>query len=123
MKIQSKLGKKSFTIAEQVCHEVNGFRKIYKELQERITLSGHFPGTFNNYGRKITQLSLHFGKLPQFITEKEVNRYLASLARNRTSKVLSCLPDCAVPVQRFRTRLAPVGKRNAMGAEGIGQKV
>ncbi|MCX6270884.1 MAG: hypothetical protein NTU44_06635 [Bacteroidetes bacterium] len=89
MKTQSKLRKKSFTIVEQAYHEVQGFRKLWEELQEKITFSGHSPGRLNNYGRKISQLSLHFGKLPQFISEKEVNRYLASLARKSTTSSLS----------------------------------
>lgn len=87
MKTPSKLRKKSFTIVEQACHQVHGFTKLWEELQEKITLSGHSSSTLNNYGRKLAQLSLHFGKLPQHITEKEVNHYLASLARN--SKVPS----------------------------------
>jgi len=89
MKTQPKLRKKSFTVVEQACHEVHGFTKLWEDLHQKITLSGHSLSTLHNYGRKIAQLSLHFGKLPQHINEKEINRYLASLARKSNSPSLS----------------------------------
>jgi hypothetical protein len=55
--------KKSFTIVEQACHEVRGFRKMYEELYDKVRLSGQSSGTLSNYTRKPAQLSLHFGKL------------------------------------------------------------
>jgi hypothetical protein len=32
METQSKLIKKSFTVVEQACHQIFGFRKVYEEL-------------------------------------------------------------------------------------------
>ncbi|MBP6978395.1 MAG: phage integrase N-terminal SAM-like domain-containing protein [Lentimicrobiaceae bacterium] len=84
-----KLRKKSFTIVEQACHEIHGFSKLYQELQDKVTLSGQTLSTLTNYARKLAHLSLHFGKLPQHISEREINRYLASLARKSTSPSLS----------------------------------
>lgn len=43
----------------------------------------------SNYARKLAQLSLHFGKLPQHINEKELNKYLAGLARESKTPSLS----------------------------------
>jgi site-specific recombinase XerD len=86
---RSKLRKKVFTIVEQACHEIHGFKKLYEELQDKILLSGQSRSTLTNYGRKVAQISLHYGKLPQNITEKEVNRYLASIARNSKTPSLS----------------------------------
>ncbi|HSA43001.1 MAG TPA: tyrosine-type recombinase/integrase [Bacteroidales bacterium] len=74
---------------EQACHQVHGFSKLWEELQDKITLSGHSSSTLNNYGRKLAQVSLHFGKLPQHISEKEINRYLVSLARKSRVPSLS----------------------------------
>jgi site-specific recombinase XerD len=85
----SKLRKSSFTIVEQACHEIHGFRKLYEELQDKILLSGQSKSTLTNYSRKVAQICLHYGKLPQNITEKEVNRYLASIARNSKTPSLS----------------------------------
>ena len=89
MSIQSKLRKKSFTIVDQACHEVRGFRNLYQELDDKVRLSGQSTSTLSNYSRKLAQLSLHFGKLPQHISEKDLNKYLASLARQSKSPSLS----------------------------------
>jgi site-specific recombinase XerD len=89
MSIQSKLRKKSFTIVEQACHEIRGFRNLYQGLDDKVRLSGQSTSTLSNYARKLAQLSLHFGKLPQHISEKELNKYLASLARLSKSPSLS----------------------------------
>lgn len=89
MNTQPKLRKKSFTIVEQAIHQVRGFRNLYQELDDKIRLSGHSASTLTNYGRKLAHLALHFGKLPQHISEKELNKYLASLARQSKSPSLS----------------------------------
>jgi integrase/recombinase XerD len=88
-KVASKLRKRSFNLVEQACHEIHGFQKLYEELQDKILLSGQSKSTLTNYGRKMAQVSLHFGKLPQHITEKEMNRYLASVARKSKTPSLS----------------------------------
>jgi len=84
-----KLRKKSFTFVEQACHEIHGFSKLYQELCDKVTLSGQTQSTLKNYARKLAHLSLHFGKLPQHISEQEINRYLVSLARKSASPSLS----------------------------------
>lgn len=89
MKTQSKLRKKSFTVVEQACHQVRGFKKLYEELDDKVRLSGHSTSTLTNYARKLAQLSLHFGKLPEHIGEKELNKYLAGLARQSKTPSLS----------------------------------
>lgn len=89
METQTKLRKKSFTIVEQAVHQVRGFRNLYQELDDKVRLSGQSSSTLNNYARKLAQLSLHFGKLPQHIGEKEMNQYLASLARQSKTPSLS----------------------------------
>ncbi len=86
---KSKLRKRTLTIVEQACHEVSGFKKLYQELQDKIILSGQSKSTLTNYGRKVAQVCLHFGKLPQQISEKEINRYLASVARQSKTPSLS----------------------------------
>jgi integrase/recombinase XerD len=89
MSIPSNLQKKSFTLVDQACHEIRGFRNLYQQLDDKVRLSGHSISTLSNYARKLAQLSLHFGKLPQHISEKELNKYLASLARQSKSPSLS----------------------------------
>jgi len=89
MSIPSNLQKKSFTLVDQACHEIRGFRNLYQQLDDKVRLSGQSIHTLINYSRKLAQLSLHFGKLPQHISEKELNKYLASLARQSTAPSLS----------------------------------
>lgn len=89
METQSKLRKKSFTLVEQAIHQVRGFRNLYQELDDKVRLSGQSTSTLNNYARKLAQLSLHFGKLPQHISEKELNRYLAEKSRQSKTPSLS----------------------------------
>ena len=65
MEAPSKLRKKSFTVVEQAIHQVRGFRNLYQELDDKVRLSGQSTSTLKNYRRKLAQLSLYFGKLPQ----------------------------------------------------------
>ena len=89
MKTQSKLNKKKITYVEQACEKIPGFREFYDEFQDCIVLSGNSKSTLINYGRKIAQISLHFGKMPEEVSDQEINRYLASLARKSTNPSLS----------------------------------
>ncbi|MHC1706012.1 MAG: tyrosine-type recombinase/integrase [Bacteroidales bacterium] len=89
MKTKSKLRKKSFTVVERACHQVSGFKRLYSKLDDKVRLSGHSVSTLENYARKLAQLSLHFNKSPEHIGEKELNKYLANLARQSKTPSLS----------------------------------
>ena len=99
METQTKLRKKSFTIVEQAVDQVRGFRNLYQELDDKVRLSGQSPSTLNNYATKLAQLSLHFGKLPQDISGKELNTYLAQLARQSKAPSVS---DFKFAIYRLR---------------------
>jgi site-specific recombinase XerD len=88
-KAASKVRKRTFTLVEKACHEIPGFRKLYQELQEKVVLSGQTKSTLSNYARKIAHICLHYRRLPQDISEKEINRYLADLARRSKTPSLS----------------------------------
>ena len=85
----TKIRKKTFTIVEQAKHEIRGFQKLMQEMDDKVRLSGHSPSTLKNYSRKLAHLSLHFGQLPQHISTKEINKYLAQLARQSKTPSLS----------------------------------
>ncbi len=89
METPTKLLKKKDGIVERACNEINGFRELYQELDDEVRLSGQSSGTFVNYSRKLALLSLHFGKLPQDITDKEINKYRADLTRQSKTPSLS----------------------------------
>jgi site-specific recombinase XerD len=86
---KSKLRKKTISIVDRACDEIPGFKKLYQELQDKVVLSGQAKSTLSNYSRKIAHVCLHFKKLPQDISEKEINRYLADLARRTNTPSLS----------------------------------
>jgi hypothetical protein len=63
METQSKLRKNSFTIVEQACHEIRGFRKLYEELDD-LKLTKHFNFHINSNKLPAAGLSpLRRGKL------------------------------------------------------------
>src|ERR1039457_6688476 len=88
-KSASKVRKRTFNMVDQACDNIPGFRKFYDELRQKMVLSGQSKSTLSNYGRKLAHISLHFKKLPQNISEKEINRCLADLARNSKTPSLS----------------------------------
>lgn len=89
METQSKIRKKTFTVVQEACHEIRGFRNLMDQMDDKVRLSGQSMSTLKNYTRKLAQISLHFGKLPQHIDEKQLNKYLASLARQSKTPSLS----------------------------------
>lgn len=73
------------TIVEKAILNVDGFEKVYKTMQQQTLLRGQSKSTLENYMRRIAQISLHFGCLPEDIAEEEINEYLATLASNTKS--------------------------------------
>lgn len=85
MNTPSKVNKKSLPLIDQACKEIPGFRDLTQQLDDKMRLDGNATITLQNYTRKLAQLSLHFGKLPQHISEEELNKYMASLIRQSKS--------------------------------------
>jgi site-specific recombinase XerD len=81
MKTQTKLQKGTRTILKEACEKVEGFQKVIEAMEEKMLLADLSPSTTTNYTRSLAQLSLFFSKLPQDISENEVNKYLMDLAR------------------------------------------
>ena len=68
------------TIVEKELDTVNGFNAVYHRLKQQVALKGQSKSTLENYIRRIAIISLHFGKLPELVSDDEINEYLASLA-------------------------------------------
>lgn len=68
------------TLIQKAFLTVDGFDKVFIRLQQQVTLRGQSKSTLNNYIRRIAAICLHFGKLPQEITDDELTEYLTSLA-------------------------------------------
>lgn len=73
------------TLVAQACRLVPGFEQVFKQLQTQIAIRGQSSSSLENYSRCIAKLCLHFGRLPQEVSEDEINEYLASLAMSTIS--------------------------------------
>lgn len=73
------------TIIEKAIQTIEGFEKVYKTMQQQTVLRGQSTSTLENYTRRIAQISLHYGRMPDDIPDEEINEYLATLASNTKS--------------------------------------
>ena len=77
--------KSEFTTVERAIQTIDGFQKVYNTLQQQTILRGQSKSTLENYIRQIALISLEFNKLPENITEEEINEYLTALAMSPKS--------------------------------------
>jgi site-specific recombinase XerD len=77
--------KTSPTILERAIALVPEFEKVLTKLSQQVTLRGQSPSTLDNYSRRIALFVIHFEKLPEEVSEDEINEYLVSLARDSKS--------------------------------------
>lgn len=107
----STMRKKSeFTILERAMQTVPGFDKVYHKLKQQTILSGRSQSTFDNYIRRIALVCLEFNRLPEDISEDEINEYLTGLAQMPKSPSRSSFKH-AVYGLRFYFRLIGLAKR------------
>lgn len=102
--------KSGFTIVEQASQNIFGFDAAYKLLHQQVTLRGQSKSTLANYIRRIAAVSLHFGRLPEQVSDDEINEYLSSLALNPRSPSRSSFKH-AVYGLRYYFRLIGQNKR------------
>ena len=77
--------KSEFTIVERAIQTIDGFQKVYNTLQQQTILRGQSTSTFENYIRQVALISLEFNKLPEDLSEDDINGYLTTLALSPTS--------------------------------------
>ncbi len=70
------------TLLEKAITTIPGFDCVLRKLNQQVTLRGQSPSTLNNYIRCIAKTSLHFGRLPEHVSDDEINEYLSTLALN-----------------------------------------
>lgn len=98
------------TIVEQATETIEGFAAAWKLLDQQVTLRGQSHSTLDNYIRRIAQISLHFGRLPEQVMDEEINEYLTGLALSAKSPSRSSFKH-AVYGLRYYFRLIGLNKR------------
>jgi site-specific recombinase XerD len=99
-----------FTILGRAMQTVPGFDKVYNKLRQQTILSGRSQSTFDNYIRRIALVCLEYNRLPEDISEEEINYYLTGLAQMPKSPSRSSFKH-AVYGLRFYYRLIGQPKR------------
>lgn len=102
--------KSEFTILGRAMQTVPGFDKVYHKLKQQTILSGRSQSTFDNYIRRIALVCLEYNRLPEDISEDEINDYLTGLAQMPKSPSRSSFKH-AVYGLRFYFRLIGLAKR------------
>lgn len=102
--------KSSLTIVERAILVVPGFENVVKKLEQQVTLRGQSKSTLQNYIRRIALFTLHFEKLPEQISEDEINEYLAALARDPKSPSRSSFKHMVYGL-RYYYRLLGMNKK------------
>lgn len=95
---------------EQATETIEGFAAAWKLLDQQVTLRGQSHSTLDNYIRRIAQISLHFGRLPEQVMDEEINEYLTGLALSAKSPSRSSFKH-AVYGLRYYFRLIGLNKR------------
>jgi integrase/recombinase XerD len=72
--------KTEFTIVERAIQTIDGFQKVFNTLRQQTILRGQSLSTLDNYIRQIALISLEFKKLPEDLSEEDINGYLTALA-------------------------------------------
>jgi len=98
------------TIVEQATETIEGFASARKLLNQQVTLRGQSHSTLDNYMRRIAQISLLFGRLPEQVVDEEINEYLTGLALSAKSPSRSSFKH-AVYGLRYYFRLIGQPKR------------
>jgi len=73
--------KSEFTILERAMQTVPGFDKVYHKMKQQTILGGRSQSTLENYLRRIALVCLEYNRLPEDISEEEINEYLTGLAQ------------------------------------------
>src|SRR5690554_5181850 len=77
--------KTSLTIVERAMVLVPEFKSRAVKLEHQVVLRGQSASTLNNYIRRIALFVIHFERLPEKVSEDEINEYLVALARDPKS--------------------------------------
>jgi integrase/recombinase XerD len=72
--------KGEFTTLQRAIQTVDGFSHVFETLRQQTALRGQSESTLYNYIHRVALVSLHFNRLPEDISDDEINEYLTTLA-------------------------------------------
>ena len=98
------------TLVQKAIDMVPGFQHVFTKLQQQVTLRGQSQSTLSNYIRRIAIISLHFGRLPEAISDEELKEYLTSVALDPRSPSRSSFKHMVYGL-RYYYRLLGENKR------------
>jgi len=99
-----------FTILGRAMQTVPDFDKVYHKMKQQTLLGGRSQSTFDNYIRRIALVCLAYNRLPEDISEDEINEYLTGLAQMAKSPSRSSFKH-AVYGLRYYFRHVGLNKR------------
>ena len=98
------------TILERAVNKVPEFEKMIEKLSQQVTLRGQSKSTMSNYTRRIALFVIHFERLPEQVSEDEINEYLVALARDPKSPSRSSFKHMVYGL-RYYYRLLGMNKK------------
>ena len=97
-------------MTERAIAAVPEFEKVIAKLSQQVTLRGQSKSTMENYTRRIALFVIHFERLPEQVSEDEINEYLVSLARDPKSPSRSSFKHMVYGL-RYYYRLLGMNKK------------
>jgi site-specific recombinase XerD len=98
------------TILERAITSVPEFEKVLKKLETQVTIRGQSKSTLLNYSRRLALFVIHFNRLPEHVSEDEINDYLVALARDPKSPSRSSFKHMVYGL-RYYYRLLGMNKK------------
>ena len=80
-----KTKKEETTLVQRACTKVAGFKKLHKQLEKKIIVSGKSLSTLNNYMRCIAHVALHFNVVPSQLDIEQIEEYLLMVKKRNTT--------------------------------------
>ena len=76
----------SKNMIEKARQAVEGFSTLYEKTSQKLSLAGYAGSTSSNYLRELARISLHFGTIPDNLSEEQINGYLQELTTRFTKQ-------------------------------------
>lgn len=76
-------------LIQRACDSITGFRQSYEKFFEELKVKQYSPGSIAGYSHKLASICLHFGKLPEDLTEDDCRDYFNMLLSRKPTPSIS----------------------------------